>query len=181
MKFIAGESFIVNSDVNKNTKINLSCAIYGNVLNSTGSIIPLMWDAINKNYKLKLYSSEMTRFMISVEQSIDLIEKGLNVNGYNIIPKINSFKILDLFEIYKDLFGLQYILDVPRISEKIHEIMISSEEIARVKEGFDCYYMHYKMIYDSVSFPNNEYSSKNFCVSKEKLNDILKNYNYFKP
>lgn len=53
MKFVAGESFIVNSN-NSNTK--LSCAIYGNVLNSTGSIIPLIWNAIENKYALKLYS-----------------------------------------------------------------------------------------------------------------------------
>ena len=47
MKFVAGESFIVNSD---NTNTRLSSAIYGNVLNSTGSIIPLMWDAIKRKY-----------------------------------------------------------------------------------------------------------------------------------
>jgi UDP-N-acetylglucosamine 4,6-dehydratase/5-epimerase len=43
MKFVAGESFIVNSE---KSNVRLSSAIYGNVLNSTGSIIPLMWDAI---------------------------------------------------------------------------------------------------------------------------------------
>ena len=124
MKFVAGESFIVNAD---KSPIKLSTAIYGNVLNSTGSIIPLMWNAIKNNYSLKLYSTEMTRFMITVDQAVDLIEECLMVNGYNVIPNVKSFKIVDLFEIYKELFGLQYTIDVPRISEKIHEIMISSE------------------------------------------------------
>jgi UDP-N-acetylglucosamine 4,6-dehydratase len=45
MKFIGGELFIVNSE---KSNVKLSTAIYGNVLNSTGSIIPLMWDAIKK-------------------------------------------------------------------------------------------------------------------------------------
>ena len=47
MKFIAGESFIVNAE---RSNVKLSSAIYGNVLNSTGSIIPLIWDSINNNY-----------------------------------------------------------------------------------------------------------------------------------
>jgi len=178
MKFVAGESFIVNAD---KSSIKLSTAIYGNVLNSTGSIIPLIWNAIQNGYGLKLYSTEMTRFMITVDQAVDLIEEGLKVNGYNVIPNVKSFKILDLFELYKDLFGLKYTIDVPRISEKIHEIMISNEEQTRVKQIDNYYYMHYKNTFNEVKFPNDEYSSKNVCVTKEELNTILQKFNYFKP
>jgi len=177
MKFVAGESFIINAD---KSPIKLSTAIYGNVLNSTGSIIPLMWNAIKNNYSLKLYSTEMTRFMITVDQAVDLIEECLMVNGYNVIPNVKSFKIIDLFKIYKELFGLKYTIDVPRISEKIHEIMISSEEQSRVKQVNNYYYMHYKNTFNDVSFQNNEYSSKDVCVTKEELNNILKSFNYFK-
>lgn len=177
MKFVAGESFIVNSD---KSPLRLSTAIYGNVLNSTGSIIPLIWNAIQNNYSLKLYSTDMTRFMITVDQAIDLIEEGLKVNGYNIIPNVKSLKILDLFEIYKELFGLKYTIDVPRISEKIHEIMISNEEQSRVKQINDYYYMHYKNTFNELKFPNNEYSSKDVCITREELNDVLKSFNYFK-
>ena len=74
MKFIAGESFIVNAE---KSNVKLSSAIYGNVLNSTGSIIPLIWDSIDKGYTLTLYSEEMTRFMIDIEDAMDLIEKGI--------------------------------------------------------------------------------------------------------
>lgn len=177
MKFVAGESFIVNAD---KSPIKLSTAIYGNVLNSTGSIIPLMWNAIKNNYSLKLYSTEMTRFMITVDQAVNLIEECLMVNGYNVIPNVKSFKIVDLFEIYKELFGLQYTIDVPRISEKIHEIMISREEQSRVKRVNDYYYMHYKNTFNDVNFQKNEYSSEDVCVTKEELNTILKSFNYFK-
>lgn len=179
MKFVAGESFIVNAD---KSNVNLSTAIYGNVLNSTGSIIPLIWNTIENKYILKLYSTEMTRFMITVDEAIDLIEAGLKVNGYNVIPKVNSFKVLDLFELFKELFGLQYTLDVPRISEKIHEIMISEEEKPRVLELDNYYYMHYKnTCVNGVRFTNNEYSSRDVCVSKEELNKLLQKFNYFKP
>ena len=177
MKFVAGESFIVNADKNP---IRLSTAIYGNVLNSTGSIIPLMWNAIQNGYSLKLYSYEMTRFMITVDQAIDLKEECLKVNGCNVIPNAKSFRIFDLFEIYKELFGLKYTIDVPRISEKIHEIMISSEEQSRVKQVNNYYYMHYKNTFNEGKFTNDEYSSKNVCVTKEELNNILKSFNYFK-
>ena len=53
--------------------------IYGNVLNSTGSIIPMIWQAINSNSKLTLFSKEMTRFLIDADEALDLIFKGLNL------------------------------------------------------------------------------------------------------
>jgi len=177
MKFIAGESFIVNAE---KSNVRLSSAIYGNVLNSTGSIIPLIWDAINKNYKLTLYSEEMTRFMINIKDAMDLIEEGLKVSGFNIIPNLKSFKVKDLFEIYNKKFGLKYKIGKPRISEKIHEIMISKEEAPRTfysKEN-DVFYMHYKNIAeDSIQ---NEFSSYETIVSKSELSKILTYYNFFK-
>lgn len=176
MKFVAGEAFIVNAE---KSKVRLSTAIYGNVLNSTGSVIPLMWDAIKKRYKLKLYSPNMTRFMIDIEQAIDLIEYGLQVTGYNVIPNLKSFKIQDLFEIYQEEFELQYDLGIPRISEKLHEMMISKEEGPRTFKQNGVYYMHYKDIHDSTN--TWEFTSDQVVVSKEELKLILQNHQYFKP
>lgn len=178
MKFVAGESFIVNSD---RSPVRLSSAIYGNVLNSTGSVIPLMWDAIDKGYELTLFSDKMTRFMIDIEEAMDLIEYGLEVDGYNVIPNLKSFLIKDLFEIFAERFGLKYKMGVPRISEKLHEMMISIEEAPRAyyDKKLDSYFMHYKNIADNnIDF---EFTSDKTVVSKEELEKILEGYNYFKP
>jgi len=177
MKFVANESFIVNSHV---TPTRLSSAIYGNVLNSTGSVIPLIWDAISKGYDLTLYSEEMTRFMVDIEEAMDLIEYGLKVDGYNVIPNLKAFKVKDLFEIYSEKFGLKYNIGEPRISEKLHEMMVSFEESPRTSYVIedDTYYMHYKDI--SPNPINFEFTSDQVCVSKEELIDILESYNYFK-
>ena len=178
MKFVAGESFIVNAE---KSNVRLSTAVYGNVLNSTGSIIPLIWDAIKKRYKLKLYSPQMTRFMIDIEQAIDLIEYGLQVTGYNIIPNLKSFKVQDLFEIYKEEFGLEYELGEPRISEKLHEMMISREEVPRTtyNQKHDIYYMHYKNI-NPNKFNWEEFTSDITLVNKQELKLILQKHGYFK-
>jgi len=180
MKFVAGELFIVNAE---QSQPNLSTAIYGNVLNSTGSIIPLMWDAIEKGYRLTLFSEEMTRFMITPEEAIDVIEAGLVRTGVNIIPNIKSFKVKDLFQIYAEKFGLVYDYGVPRISEKLHEIMIAGEEITRTHfdPNSNMYIMHYEnLAKKEISFNNNEFSSKDVCVTKEELTQILEKHNYFK-
>lgn len=177
MKFVAGESFIVNAE---QSNVRLSTAIYGNVLNSTGSVIPLIWDAIKKGYKLKLYSPQMTRFMIDIELAINLIEYGLQVTGYNVIPNLKSFKVQDLFEIYKEEFGLEYELGEPRISEKLHEVMISKEEVPRTLYNKDnnIYYMHYKDISDrQVDWE--EFTSNQVVVSRQELKHILTHHNFF--
>ena len=176
MKFVAGESFIVNSN---RSKTNLSCAIYGNVLNSTGSVIPLIWDAIDKGYGLTLFSDKMTRFMIEIEEAIDLIEMALTKDGYNLIPNLKSFLIKDLFEIYSDKYGLQYNIGEPRISEKLHEMMISIEEAPRTSydEQNNIYSMHYEKLSENpIDF---EFTSDKCVISKSELQDLLERNNYF--
>ncbi len=179
MKFVAGESFIVDAE-KSNTK--LSTAVYGNVLNSTGSIIPLIWDAIKKGYSLKLYSAEMTRFMIDIQEAMDLIERGLMVTGYNLIPNLKSFKVADLFELYSEEFGLKYTVGQPRISEKLHEMMVSREESPRTiyREQDNTYYMHYKNV-SAQEHSWQEFTSDIVVVSKSELKDLLHANNYYKP
>jgi len=177
MKFVAGESFIVNS---KNSPTKLSTAIYGNVLNSTGSIIPLMWDAINKDYKLTLYSEKMTRFMIEVDEAIDLIEYALRLDGVNVIPNLKSFKVKDLFEIFKEKFNFKYETGNPRISEKLHEMMFSTEESPRIKQLDNKFIMHYKNL-SNKTLPFREFTSDKVIISKNALESYLLKYNFFQP
>ncbi len=176
MKYVAGESFIVNSE-NSNTK--LSTAIYGNVMNSTGSIIPLILDSIKNDRILTLYSLKMTRFLIEIDDAIDLIEEGLKVSGFNLIPNLKSFSIKDLFEIYKDEFGLKYVIGQPRVSEKLHEMMISKEEANRTffDKDKNTYFMHYKNIYDNGV---QEFTSDKVVMSKDELYKYLTNKNFYK-
>lgn len=177
MKFVAGESFIVNSE---NSPTRLSTAIYGNVLNSTGSIIPLIWDSIKNKYPLHLYGENMTRFCITLDEAIQLLEFALTTRSVNVIPRLQSIRIKDLFEAYVPL-GLQYKVGSPRISEKEHEIMIAPEEVPRIKKNDRYYLMHYKDIYNQVSFPNNEFSSRDVIMKQQELHDMLVRHNFFHP
>lgn len=175
MKYVAGELFIVNSE---NSDTRLSTAIYGNVMNSTGSIIPLILDTLKHDRTLTLYSEKMTRFLIEIEDAINLIEESLKVNGYNLIPNLKSFSIKDLFEIYKEEFGLKYVIGKPRVSEKLHEMMISDEEKNRTffdKEK-NLYYMHYKNIYDAGV---DVFTSDKVLMSKDELHQYLINKNFY--
>lgn len=177
MKLIAGQNFIANDS--SNTK--LSCAIYGNVLNSTGSIIPLIWDSIKNHREIELYSEEMTRFIITTHECINLIEKALLINGYNVIPKISSIKVKDLFDIYANLFGLKYKLTNPRPNEKIHEILLNTDDAHHLEEDSEYYYQHYCKNFNKLKKQDLNISSEYNCLSIDKLDTLLKNYNYFKP
>lgn len=183
MKYVAGESFIADS---QGSSTRLTTAIYGNVMNSTGSIIPMIWKSIGLRSTLKLYGTEMTRFMLTINEAMDLIEKSLEFSSCNTIPNVKSFLIRDLFEIYREEFRLSYVVDHPRAGEKLHEIMASNEEVRR---------MHYdteKNMYilrpeketiaaARLTFDGGEYSSKNVAITKEELRQFLQDNNFFDP
>jgi UDP-glucose 4-epimerase len=176
MKYVAGESFIAN-----NSDCNLTTVIYGNVTNSTGSIIPLIWNYINSRKELDLYNLDMTRFLLDVDEAIELILKSTNYKNCNLIPIAKSFLIKDLFDIFSENFGLKYKVTSERTGEKIHEIMASSEEIRRMEfvENNNLYLLYPNKIINKLKFNNDEYSSKDNCLSKEALFNYLKNKNFF--
>ncbi len=180
MKFVAGEAFIVNAE---KEKTKLSSVIYGNVLNSTGSIIPLIWNSIEHKYPLSLYGEEMTRFWIDIDKALDSIELAFQHTGYNIVPNLKSFKIKDLFEIYEEEFGLKWTAGIPRISEKIHEQMFSPHEIDRTKyhKESDTYLIHFREVFNEVKTMKDGLSSENCVISKTELKEMLKKHNYFRP
>jgi UDP-glucose 4-epimerase len=177
MKYVAGESFIAN-----NSECNLTTAIYGNVTNSTGSIIPLIWNFIKNDKEIELYNPDMTRFLLDVDDAIDLILKSMDYKNCNVIPVTKSFLIKDLFDIYKENFGLKYKITNERTGEKIHEIMSSSEEIRRMDfiEKDNIYLLYPNKIINKVYFSNNEYSSKDNCLTKQELYNYLNSKNFFK-
>lgn len=177
MKYVAGEGFIYGD-----SEVKLTTAIYGNVTNSTGSIIPLIWDSIDKGRELQLYGDDMTRFLLDIDEAVDLVLKSVNYKNCNLIPTAKSFRILDLFEIYGEEFGLSYKVTKPRVGEKIHEIMASSEEVRRMEyiSEDDIYLLHPKSGINQVNFINNEYSSRDVCLHKEKLREYLKSKNFYK-
>jgi UDP-glucose 4-epimerase len=177
MKYVAGEGFIAGT-----SKVNLTTIIYGNVTNSTGSIIPLIWDSINSNRTLQLYGDNMTRFLLDVIDAIELVLKSPEYSGVNLIPVAKSFRVKDLFEIYHDEFGLEYEVTIPRTGEKIHEIMASSEEIRRMTfdDKNELYILHPKRDINELTFTNDEYSSRDTCLSKDELYKYLKNKNFYR-
>lgn len=187
LKFAAGEQFILKNNYEKQSKTKLSTIIYGNVLNSTGSVIPMIWKAIKSNSEMILFSKEMTRFLIEAEEALDLIFKGLIIDGASIIPKSKSCNILDLFEIFHEKFNLKFKIGSPRVGEKLHEILASKEELKRLTYS-DCgtFFILRPYLENTISnkgklFKEEEYSSKDCKITKKELIQLLEKFKFFEP
>ena len=118
---------------------------YGNVEGSRGSVIPLFISQKNKNY-LSITNKEMTRFSLSLKKSVDLIFWTIknSVGGEIIIPKIPSYRILDLAKAINQNCKIKIVGIRP--GEKIHEEMISEHESRNTIELKDKYIVLPKFI-----------------------------------
>lgn len=180
MKFIAGEQFIWGTD---GMSTRMSTAVCGNIINSSGSVIPMIWEAIRLKKVLPLHSEKMTRFIITGGQAADLVDYALTTSACNIVPKLQSIGIKDLFEIYRERFGLQYTEDYsPTGVEREHECMISKEDMPRADRVGDYFRVHYRSISNGAAVgPYDQYCSRDFCMNKEELDTYLKRFRYFQP
>jgi UDP-N-acetylglucosamine 4,6-dehydratase len=168
-KYTAEQSFIVNK-----SHVMLSACRYGNVTNSTGSIIPLIKHSINSKQSLTLYSDIMTRFMITESEAVDLVIYSLlNATSAVVVPQLKSFLVKDLFDLYKETHGLQYTLSQPRVGEKIHELMIGKEEAPRTKLDNNYILISPNVVCNSPAVTD-VYSSEHNKVSKQELFNYLK-------
>jgi FlaA1/EpsC-like NDP-sugar epimerase len=116
----------------------LVCVRYGNVLASRGSVIPLFHDQIRTGGPVTITTTEMTRFLLSLDDAVDTIFAAVAgaEPGETWVPTAPSARVVD---IARALIGDQPIeMKVVGIrpGEKIHEIMVSEEEAYRtVRRG----------------------------------------------
>ena len=186
-KFLS-ERLFVESDFSKGSKKTIFSVVrYGNVLESTGSVIPFFESKINSKEDIPLTDPRMTRFIISSSQAIELIFKALKYGcgGDVFIPKLPSFKITDLIEILKEKHNADIKINIVgvRPGEKIHELMINQSEVPRTYNFEDLYIITSSLISDIqidqreyVAQGRNlkeeemvEYSSKDCLMSKEEI------------
>lgn len=138
--FIAANAYVGNKD------INFSIVRYGNVAGSRGSIIPFFRKLIaDGQTELPITDLRMTRFWISLEQGVELVIKALEEakGGETFISKIPSFKITDLAEAMLPGCGIKEIGIRP--GEKLHEIMVTTEDSATTYE-YDKHFIVYPQV-----------------------------------
>jgi len=155
---------------------------YGNVLNSRGSIIPILHEKGNdQNVKeFILTHPNMTRFVMTLEQSVALIEHAILYaeSGDTVIPELISMKLIDLMEIFSEKYNKPIKITGLRPGEKMLESLISETQSMRLVNGPDGY-MYIKPPYKNLHINDNvrNYNSKINPLTKIKLITYLQNLN----
>lgn len=140
-KFVS-EKIFTNYDYRR-IKTQFSVVRYGNVLHSTGSVIPFFVEKIQKGEPLTLTDPRMTRFIISLDEAIDLIFTALkySAGGDIFVKKLPALTILDLIETLKKHYhgNNPIVVTGIRPGEKLHETLINDSEAYRTYECNDFY------------------------------------------
>lgn len=133
--FVAGNSYSGGHDT------RFAVVRYGNVMGSRGSVIPFFMSIKDKGV-LPITDARMTRFMISLEQGVELVWHAFDdmVGGEIYVKKIPSMKVTDLARVVapdckQEVVGI-------RPGEKLHEQMIGAEDAYYTYE----YPEHYKIL-----------------------------------
>ena len=115
---------------------------YGNVLGSSGSVIPKFIEQIKNKQKITITDLTMTRFSITMNEALDLILKSLLLgNGKEVfIPKIKSYDIKTVRDVLFSILSNtgEKIIGI-REGEKINETLINVEEMRKSWEFNDMY------------------------------------------
>jgi UDP-glucose 4-epimerase len=112
------------------------CVRYGNVLASRGSVIPLFREQIRKGGPVTITTAEMTRFLLSLNQAVDVIFAALRegLAGETFIPRVPSARVTDIAAALIGARPLNTLVTGIRPGEKVHEILVSEEEGHRTFE-----------------------------------------------
>lgn len=112
---------------------------YGNVMGSRGSVIPFFLSKAKEGEELPITDDQMTRFMITLEEGVDLVWKTIDdmVGGEIYVKKIPSMKVTDVAKAVSEK-SEQKVIGI-RPGEKLHEQMIGLEDAPHTYEYEDYY------------------------------------------
>jgi UDP-N-acetylglucosamine 4,6-dehydratase (inverting) len=167
--FIAGNSYSSMNDA------RFAVVRYGNVMGSRGSVIPFFMSLADKGV-LPITDERMTRFMITLEQGVELVWHAFDdmVGGEIYVKKIPSIKVTDIAYAVAPDAG-QEIVGI-RPGEKLHEQMIGSEDALHTYE----YPEHYKILpaihnwsQDPERISDGKLVASNFTYSSDKNTDWM--------
>ena len=135
---------------------------YGNVLGSSGSVIPKFIEQIKNKEKITITDPAMTRFSISMDKALDFILHATEIaKGSEIfVPKLRAYSIDGLKEALFELLGKtdEEIIGI-REGEKLNEILINSDEIRYSWEYENMYMILNPSVQTHISI--DEFTNKN--------------------
>jgi len=153
---------------------------YGNVMNSTRSIIPLFRRLIMEGQDyITITDEKMTRFLLTLDEAVSIIDVAITnpeiAEGNIVVPKVKSVKIVDMMKAIGQASGIDDIefRKIPiRDGEKLHEEMISNFEFQRVCYENDKFFVigHERV---TESYSHHPYSSNLHLAEGDELQALL--------
>ncbi|MCK9580479.1 MAG: polysaccharide biosynthesis protein [Methanoregula sp.] len=140
-KLLAEKLMIAANEYGARTTV-FSCCRFGNVVGTSGSVIPLFKKQILETHKLTITDPVMTRFMITQDTAIDLVLKAgiLSEGGEIFIFKMPVVRIDDLADAMCSRYGdARKEIIGKKPGEKMYEEIMTEEEMSRAYEGQDMY------------------------------------------
>jgi UDP-N-acetylglucosamine 4,6-dehydratase/5-epimerase len=137
-KLVAEKLFIQANAYRGSGPTRFSCVRYGNVVGSRGSVIPIFLEQ-RHNGKITITDQRMTRFWITLEQGVRFVIRCIEQmhGGEVFVPKIPSMNIMDLVKAVAPGCAVENIGIRP--GEKLHEVLISEDEIHHTLEMDDMF------------------------------------------
>lgn len=143
-KAMAEKVMVAKSRMQHETETVFCATRYGNVMASRGSVIPLFVSQMKKGQPLTVTDPKMTRFLMSLEDSVDLVlyayEHGKQ--GDIFVQKAPASTVADLAQALKELFNSDSPVRIigTRHGEKLYESLISREEMIHARDlgGYYC-------------------------------------------
>jgi FlaA1/EpsC-like NDP-sugar epimerase len=156
------------------------CVRYGNVLASRGSVIPLFHDQIRAGGPVTITTTDMTRFLLSLDDAVDTVFAALREarRGETYIPRAPSALVTDIAALLIGDRPIKTVVTGIRPGEKIHEILVSEEERFRTVDR-GRYYAILPILPElregkAADSPlTDEYSSAHDVMDRETLGRLL--------
>ncbi len=127
--------FVAKSRTIEQEKTLICGTRYGNVLCSRGSVVPLFIDQIMQGKEITVTEGQMTRFIMSLDEAVDLVEEAFKYadSGDIWVQKAPACTIDVLAKAVCQIFGVNdnYKIIGIRHGEKLHETLLTNEECAR--------------------------------------------------
>ena len=159
------------------------CVRYGNVLASRGSVIPLFHEQIRSGGPVTITTADMTRFLLSLDKAVDTIFAALKQanRGETFIPRVPSARVIDIAGVLIGNRPIKTVITGIRPGEKIHEILVSEEEVDRAIERGNYYVIkpvlpELRTVAKREITLEAEYSSADGPIAKTELAALLRKH-----
>jgi len=172
-KLTADKLFISGNHYGRPQGTIFSVVRYGNVVNSRGSVVPLLQSQRAQGKPFTITDDRMTRFWLSLDFAVEFVEQSLErmTGGELFVPKIPSMRIVDLIASIDPQWPVKSIGIRP--GEKLHEEMISLDEGRRAFE-FKNYFIVLPSTYESSSkFAGGKIVPEGFRFSSDNNSEWL--------